>query len=192
MGGKRVFMTAVATLVPLGFCFLPGRLSAQGVSPRPLEVVPTVDLVRYAGVWYEIARLPNRFQKECLSDVTATYALLDDGQILVVNRCRTATGEMTEAEGKARRKGEDEPTSKLLVRFAPAILSFLPFVWADYWVIDLAEDYSYAVVGEPSREYLWILARSPVLAEKTYDAITGRLRQQGYDPALLIRTAHGR
>jgi hypothetical protein len=123
MGGKRVFMTAVATLVLLGICFLPGRLSAQGVSPRPLEVVPTIDLVRYAGVWYEIARLPNRFQKECLSDVTATYALLDDGQILVVNRCRTATGEMTEAEGKARRKAEDEPTSKLLVRFAPAILS---------------------------------------------------------------------
>jgi apolipoprotein D and lipocalin family protein len=99
---------------------------------------------------------------------------------------------MKEAEGKARRKGEDEPTSKLLVRFAPAILSFLPFVWADYWVIDLAEDYSYAVVGEPSREYLWILARAPVLPDGTYEAITRRLRQQGYDPALLIRTSHGR
>jgi apolipoprotein D and lipocalin family protein len=192
MERKRVLSTAVATLVPLGICFFPGVLFAQAVSPRPLEVVPTVDLVRYAGVWYEIARVPNRFQKACLSDVTATYALLDDGQILVVNRCRTAAGEVKEAEGKARRKGDDEPTSKLLVRFAPAILSFLPFVWADYWVIDLAEDYSYAVVGEPSREYLWILARSPVMAEETYEAIAGRLKQQGYDPALLVRTNHGR
>jgi apolipoprotein D and lipocalin family protein len=192
MEDRRIIMIAIVILVPLVITCLPGWLYAQEVSPRPLEPVPTVDLVRYAGTWFEIARLPNRFQKGCISDVTATYSLLDDGQILVINRCRTSTGEMKEAEGKARRKGEDEPTSKLLVRFAPAILSFLPFVWADYWVIDLAEDYSYAVVGEPSREYLWILARSPVLDEQTYEAIAGRLRQQGYDPTLLVRTSHGR
>jgi len=179
-------------LVPFVLSLLRGSLFAQEDSPRPVEPVPAVDLARYAGTWYEIARFPNRFQKDCTSDVTATYSLLDDGQILVVNRCRTATGEMKEAEGKARRKGEDEPTSKLLVRFAPAFLSFLPFVWADYWVIDLADDYSYAVVGEPSREYLWILARSPVLADETYEGITQRLRQHGYDPALLIRTSHSR
>ena len=191
MEGRR-FIVAAAALVPLLISVLPAGLFAQEVSPGPVRPVPAVDLVRYAGTWYEIARFPNRFQKECRSDVTATYSLLDDGQILVVNRCRTATGEMKEAEGKARRKGEDEPTSKLQVRFAPAILSFLPFVWADYWVIDLAEDYSYAVVGEPSREYLWILARSPVLPEGTYEAISRRLRQQGYDPALLVRTSNGR
>ncbi len=188
----RPLTIPIVVFVPFVISLLRGSLFAQEVSPRPVEPVPAVDLVRYAGTWYEIARFPNRFQKDCRSDVTATYSLLDDGQILVVNRCRTATGEMKEAEGKARRKGEDEPTSKLLVRFAPAILSFLPFVWADYWVIDLAEDYSYAVVGEPSREYLWILARSPVLADETYEGILQRLRQHGYDPALLIRTSHGR
>jgi len=189
---QRTMNIAVTAFFPLMIAFLPGGVSAQGSAPGPVKPVPAVDLVRYAGTWYEIARFPNRFQKECRSDVTATYSLLDDGQILVINRCRTATGERKEAEGKARRKGEDEPTSKLQVRFAPAILSFLPFVWADYWVIDLAEDYSYAVVGEPSREYLWILARSPVLADGTYEGITRRLRQQGYDPALLIRTSNSR
>ena len=188
--GKNIM--AFVAVVPLVISFLPGGVYAQEGASRPVEAVPTVDLVRYAGTWYEIARLPNRFQKECVSDVTATYSLLGDGQILVVNRCRTASGEIKEAEGKARRKGEDAPTSKLQVRFAPAILSFLPFVWADYWVIDLAEDYRYAVVGGPSREYLWILARSPELAGETYEGITRRLRQQGYDPALLVRTNHGR
>ena len=122
--GKNIM--AFVAVVPLVISFLPGGVYAQEGASRPVEAVPTVDLVRYAGTWYEIARLPNRFQKECVSDVTATYSLLGDGQILVVNRCRTASGEMKEAEGKARRKGEDAPTSKLQVRFAPAILSFLP------------------------------------------------------------------
>ena len=134
--------------------------------------------------------VPNWFQKKCAGDVTATYTLLEDGAIRVVNRCRKENGELTEVEGRARRAEEDGPTAKLEVRFAPAWLSFLPFVWGDYWIIDLAADYSYAVIGDPDREYLWILARTPTLPPATLDDIRGRVRDQGYDLAGLIRTKH--
>jgi apolipoprotein D and lipocalin family protein len=165
-------------------------ISAQEKTSRALEVVPSVDLSRYAGTWYEIARLPNRFQEQCAGDVTATYAIRADGEVTVVNRCRQANGAMSEAEGRARRAAGDGPNTKLEVRFAPAFLSFLPFVWGDYWVIDLAPDYSYAVIGEPNRRFLWVLARSPEMDEGLLSDILGRIRNQGYDIALLQRTRH--
>ena len=168
---------------------LPAAVSiAQDQSPPPLDVVPAVDLNRYAGVWYEIARLPNRFQKQCSGDVTATYTVLDDGRIKVVNRCRNEKGEIEEAEGEAKRSGDDAPAAKLKVRFAPAILSFLPFVWGDYWIIVLAPDYSYAVVGDPARKYLWILSRTSVLDESTYKNILDQVKAKGYDLTSLAKT----
>ena len=113
--------------------------------PAPVRTVPFVDLDRYAGDWFEIARFPNRFQRQCVGDVRASYARRADGRIDVVNRCRTDDGR-TEARGIAR--VVDERTfARLKVRFAPAWLSLLPFVWGDYWIIGLAEDYSWAVVG---------------------------------------------
>ena len=181
--------------VPLFLTFLIFRTqpSPQEGSPQssPLQVVPSVDLPRYCGTWYEIARIPNRFQKDCVGEVTATYTLLEDGTVRVVNRCRKGNGEMSEAEGKARRKSDAEPVSKLEVRFAPAFLSIFPFVWGNYWIIDLAPDYSYAVIGEPSREYLWILSRTPALRSDVYSAILERIRGQGYDPAALVITHQG-
>jgi apolipoprotein D and lipocalin family protein len=163
---------------------------SQNKSNQQLDVVPTVDLVRYAGTWYEIARLPNGFQKKCTGDVTANYILLDDGQIKVVNRCKCSDGSFTEAEGKVRIANKDGPNTKLEVRFAPAFLSFLPFVWGKYWIIDLAEDYSYAVIGEPNREYLWILGRSPKIDEQQLNEIIERIKTKGYDVSKLIRTKH--
>ncbi len=160
----------------------------QDKSNRPLEPVPAVDLNRYAGTWYEIARLSNKFQKQCIGDVTATYTLLDDGQIKVVNRCRKEDGTFTEAEGRARRASNEGPNTRLKVRFAPAFLSFLWFVWGDYWIIDLAPDYSYAIIGEPARKYLWILCRTPQMADTTYKHLLGRVKDQGYDPSALIKT----
>ena len=158
-------------------------------SPGDLTVVSAVDLQKYSGVWYEIARLPNRFQRECAGNVTATYTV-DGDELIVVNRCRTENGELMAAEGRARRAGDDLPTAKLKVRFAPAFLSFLPFVWGDYWIIDLAPDYSSAVIGEPDREYLWILARTKTLDDGTLQQILGRIRQQGYDLTDLLFTTH--
>ena len=162
--------------------------NAQEQSAQPLEVVPAVDLKKYAGVWYEIARLPNWFQKRCVGDVTATYTLLDNGRIKVVNRCRKESGEIDEAEGEAKLSGDDAPNTKLKVRFAPSILSFLPFVWGDYWIIALAPDYSYAVIGEPARKYLWVLSRTPVMNELTLNTLLDQIKAKGYDLTGLVRT----
>ena len=164
--------------------------TAQEESKQPLDVVPAVDFNHYAGTWFEIARLPNRFQNQCLGDVTATYTLLDDGDIKVVNRCRNENGLIEEAEGRAKRASNEAPNTKLKVRFAPSFLSFLPFVWGDYWIIDLATDYSYAVIGEPARKYLWILSRTPTMEDTMMQSILDRVKQKGYDLTGLIRTSH--
>jgi apolipoprotein D and lipocalin family protein len=184
---QTMMMTLSFVLIPL---LLPSLEGGENEEDRPLQVVPSVDLVRYSGTWYEIARLPNRFQTQCVGDVTATYTLLDDGAIKVVNACLNEDGEIESVEGRARRKSEDEPNSKLEVRFAPAFLSFLPFVWGNYWIIDLDTEYTYAVVGEPNRKYLWILARSPNMNKDLYDQILSRIKAQGYDTSRLIRTQH--
>jgi apolipoprotein D and lipocalin family protein len=120
--------------------------------------------------------------------VTATYTLLEDGSIKVVNRCQKENGAVTEAEGQAKRASENGLSAKLKVRFAPKLLSFLPFVWGDYWIIVLAPDYSYAVVGEPNRKYLWILSRTPSMDKAVIQDVLGQIKQKGYDLNGLIRT----
>jgi apolipoprotein D and lipocalin family protein len=161
-----------------------GIMQAQKDS---LEVVPDVDFSQYAGKWYEIARLPNSFQKHCVGNVTATYMVQPDGRIRVINECRTEDG-VDKAEGVARLADENGPQSKLKVRFAPSILSFLPWVWGDYWIVELAPDYSYALVGEPSRKYLWFLSRKPVIDEALYERLVEQAREKGFDVTRLIRT----
>jgi len=163
-------------------------LASKKSHSQELAVVDSVDLLKYAGRWYEIARLPNRFQDECSANVTATYVVLESGEIKVVNHCQKADGDSSEAEGIARRASFEEPNTKLKVRFAPSFLSFLPFVWGDYWIIDLAPDYSYAVIGEPNREYLWVLARVPTMEEKMLKEILARVEKHGYQLTDLIRT----
>jgi apolipoprotein D and lipocalin family protein len=161
---------------------------ASDGSSNELKVVPELELKKYAGLWYEIARLPNRFQKMCAGDVTATYGLLEDGRIQVINSCLESNGNVKTAEGVARLADADGPNSKLEVRFAPSFLSFLPFVWGDYWVIDLAPDYSYSVVGNPDRSYLWILSRTPRIEDSIYEQILEAVAKHGYDPTKLIKT----
>jgi apolipoprotein D and lipocalin family protein len=147
----------------------------------PLRTVAHVDLSRYLGTWYEIASFPQRFQRGCTA-TTATYTLRDDGNIDVLNRCRKDAIDGPEKSAHGRARVIDEVTNaKLEVSF------FRPF-WGDYWIVDLAADYSYAVVGHPGRDYLWILARTPTLAEATYQAIIARLHAQGYDTSRLVRT----
>jgi apolipoprotein D and lipocalin family protein len=132
------------------------------------------------GTWYEIAKYPNWFQKKCVSDTMAEYSLSPDGDVQIVNRCLAQGGEMSEAIGRARQvDGLSSP--KLEVSFAPTWLSFIPAVWGDYWVIDLDDDYRLAAVSEPDRKYLWILSRTPVIDQKSYDAILARLALKGFD-----------
>ena len=156
-----------------------GLAAAYGQDSRPLTTVAKVDLKRYAGLWYEIARIPNRFQNQCVWGVTAEYALRADGRIDVINRCYESTGKVEEARGLAR---VDDTTSnaRLKVSFF-SILGWRP-VWGDYWIIGLDEGYQYALVGAPGRSYGWILAREHTLSEGTLQKIFTRLRDQGYDP----------
>lgn len=156
---------------------------------KPLPVVAGVDLDRYSGKWFEIARYPNRFQRSCVGEVSATYTRLDE-KLRVENACRRSNGRMESAEGVARLAEKGGSTAKLKVRFAPSWLSWLPMVWGDYWVIGLAEDYSYSVVGTPDRKYLWILSRTPEMDENTYTDILEKVRGLDFDPEKLVRTKH--
>ncbi len=149
---------------------------------EPVRAVADLDFSRYAGTWHEIAHLPVSFQKKCLGDITATYALRDEGKVSVVNRCRTADGTI-EAEGVARPVAG--APGKLEVRFAPAWLSWLPMVWADYWVIALDPEYQWAVVGEPDRRYLWILSRAPTMSASQLETLKGRAEAMGYELSAL-------
>jgi len=164
---------------------------ADGKGKEPLRVVESVDLTRYAGRWYEVARLPNRFEEKCAGDVTAEYTLRDDGRLKVVNRCRKKDGRMTQAEGVARLADKRGANSRLKVRFAPSFLSVLPFVWGDYQIMELAPDYSHALVGDPDRKYLWILSRTPQIDEGTFRKLAESARSQGFDVSRLILTRHG-
>jgi apolipoprotein D and lipocalin family protein len=156
---------------------------------QEVQAVARVDLVRYSGTWFEIARLPNKFQAQCVANVSAVYVPRSDGQIEVINRCLKADGSTEAATGRGRIV-DALSNAKLKVRFAPAWLSWLPSVWGDYWVLDLASDYSYAAVGEPGHKYLWILARNHNLSEGQYQEIVQRLAKQGYDTAGLVKTRH--
>jgi lipocalin/ligand-binding SRPBCC domain-containing protein len=159
---------------------------AQGA--EPVRTVPFVDLDRYAGDWFESARFPNRFQRQCVAEVRASYMRRADGGIDVLNQCRTEDGQI-QASGIAR-VVDDRTFARLKVRFAPAWLSFLPIVWGDYWIIGLAEDYSWAVVGSPDRDYLWILARTPRLDDQSAAAARAIARANGFDVERLIPSAH--
>lgn len=166
-------------------CGLVFMFTGLVLAEAPPRVVTEIDLERYQGTWYEIARFPNRFQRVCAGDVTAKYSLEDDGKIEVVNQCRKQEGSLVTANGVAKRTAEP---AKLKVRFAPAFLAFLPFVWADYWIVDLAKDYSYAVVGSPDRKYLWILSRERVMDQSLYELIEGRLESEGFQVDQLVKT----
>lgn len=182
---KLLFAAAVTTLLASAFVLAQNKKTQD--KKQELKTVQSVDLKRYAGLWYEIARYPNRFQKQCVGNTTAEYVLEDDGDIKVINKCREKDGETETATGEAR--VVDETTNaKLEVRFAPKFLSFLPFVWGDYWIIDLGEDYQYSVVGSPDRDYLWILSRTPEMSDERYQSILQTVKEKGFDPNKLIKT----
>ncbi len=164
----------------LGACASPSPKVAP--ETRPVSAVARVDLERYAGRWYELAAYPMFFQRQCVGDTTADYAIRPDGRIDVMNRCRTATGQ-ARAQGVAWAQ-EGSGNARLKVSF------FWPFR-ADYWVIGLDEDYRWAVIGEPGRRYLWILSRTPQLPAAELERARRAAAAQGYDLAPLRTTTHG-
>ncbi len=165
-------------------------LATQDAVLGQVRSVPTVDLERYAGLWHEVARLPNRFQEKCRGETTALYELLPGGEFRVTNTCRGAEGQVIRAEGRARLADRQGPTSRLKVRFAPGFLSFLSMVWGDYWILDLTDDYSAALVGTPNREYLWVLSRSPQMDDAIYARLLATAAAQGFEVAKLVTAGH--
>jgi apolipoprotein D and lipocalin family protein len=177
--------TLLASVVLVG---MKAWAASSDANPRSdLATISSLDLPRYLGEWYEIAKFPNRFQRKCTGFTKATYTALPDGRVQVENRCRLADGSTDVAIGVARQVGAAN-SPRLKVRFAPALLSFIPMVWGDYWIIDLDKDYGLAAVSEPGREYLWILSRTPTVSKPAYDALVARLSGQGLDVRKLVRT----
>lgn len=153
------------------------------VKAQTLKTVPYVDINKYSRKWYEIASYPQRFQKGCHC-TTAEYTLSDKGYVIVENRCNkdSISGEEGYIKGKAFIT-KNSGNAKLKVQF------FWPFK-GKYWIIDLADDYSYAVVSHPNRKYLWILSRTAKIEESVYQGILGRLQEKGFDLDKLKTTIH--
>ena len=149
-------------------------MTTANAQSQPLQTVPNVDLKRYLGKWYEIASYPQYFQKGCHC-TTAEYTLSEKGYVIVENRCNkdSVNGKPSYIKGKAFVE-EGSGSAKLKVQF------FWPFK-AKYWIIDLADDYSYAVVSHPNRKYLWILSRTPKMSDTVYQKIISRLKEKGFD-----------
>jgi apolipoprotein D and lipocalin family protein len=177
---KRILQTAWALLA--AGC---ATSTTERLRLPPLETVAHVDLSRYAGTWFEIASFPQRFQRGC-TGTTATYTPRAGGEVEVVNRCRKDSLDGEEKSVRGRARVVDRTTNaKLEVSF------FRPF-WGDYWIVDLADDYSFAVVGHPGRDYLWILSRTATMPDATYEQILARLRTKGYETSRLARTLQSR
>jgi apolipoprotein D and lipocalin family protein len=143
-----------------------------------LQVVSKVDLKKYVGLWYEIAKIPNRFQKNCIKNTTAEYSFRDDGKIKVVNSCVQSDGSKKVAEGVAK-VVDNFNNAKLEVSFV-RILGIQLF-WGDYWIIGLGENYDFAIVGSPDRKYGWILSRTKKLPQEKLSKISDLLMINGYD-----------
>jgi apolipoprotein D and lipocalin family protein len=166
-----------ALLLPVALMLCADSLAAA--KPSELTTVPRVDLSRYVGRWFEYAKYPNRFERDCDRDIIAHYTRLESGEIDVVNSCTLSDGKPKVSKGKAK-VVDEHSHAKLKVTF------FWPF-YGDYWIIDLDPQYRWAVVGEPHRKYLWVLTRLPHLDAAQYAEITARLSAKGYDASKLVR-----
>ncbi|UCC84593.1 MAG: lipocalin family protein [Gemmatimonadota bacterium] len=174
---KSIGLLLTCSIVVTAACTNVAAQSREELGPP--RTVERVDLERYVGLWYEIARIPNGFQEQCVSGVTAEYELRDDGRIDVINRCITSSGRVDEAKGLARIE-DRESNARLKVSFF-SIVGWRP-IWGDYWIIGLGDDYEFALVGSPDRKYGWILSREPELDWYVLERIYTILGDQGYHP----------
>ncbi len=173
---KLILITVV---IISGICCLSVKAQSNDDENAEVKTVSHVDLKRYIGKWYEIAKIPNSFQKNCQYGTTANYELKDDGDIKVVNKCYKEDGELNEAEGLAK-VVDTTSNSKLEVSFVS--IFGIHLFWGDYWIIGLDENYQYAVVGTPNRKYGWILSRTPKLPDDKLNEAFKILKDNGYNP----------
>lgn len=178
---RPLILLGLASVVCLSAC---QSLPDPKTSP---QTAAELDLARYAGRWYEQARLPHPYQDQCSSNVIADYKLQPHARLSVTNSCLKANGQRDQARAEGRLGPEKNP-ARLQVRFAPAWLSWWPKVWADYWVLRVDPDYQYALVGTPDRRYLWVLSRTESAEPQRVQAMLETARQQGYDLSQLSYT----
>lgn len=183
--------------VILACCALAALPAQAQPAVPPLQALPTLEVAPYMGTWYQVAWIPNRFQKQCVSDTAAIYRDLGNGSVEVLNRCKLADGKNDSVlgvarppAGVARIDGGKLTPARLEVSFLPAWLRWTGIGWGAYWVVDLAPDGRYAIVSEASREYLWVLARQPALTPVDDAAIKAKLQVLGFDLARVQAHPH--
>jgi apolipoprotein D and lipocalin family protein len=183
---KKYFVTTVILTIIAGFA-LTVPAQKKTTANVELKTVPKVDLKKYSGKWFEIARYPNKFQKQCVGNTTATYTTKTNGKIEVVNQCLKKDGLIDDAKGEAR-IFDKTTNAKLEVRFAPKFLSFISAVWGDYWIIYLDDEYQNVAIGDPKREYFWILSRQSKMDDATYQSILQKAETLGFNPGKVVKT----
>lgn len=171
--------------VPLVFATVAGGCVSD--VPAPMTVVSDFEVERYLGEWHQVAAIPAWFQSDCIANTNANYALADDGLLKVVNSCETADGTISQAEARARFVGS-RSDGKLEVTFVEAIGYWVWPAAGDYWILGLDTNYAWSIVGEPSREFAWVLARSRALDTETLRNIRQILEREGYDSCALLLT----
>ncbi|HEY0426350.1 MAG TPA: lipocalin family protein [Pyrinomonadaceae bacterium] len=183
---KKFVLTAILPVLLLATTFVAAQKN-NSANLAEVKAVSTVDLKRYSGKWFEIARYSNKSQKNCIGNTTIAYTLKTDGNINVLSECLKKDGTMIDAKGEAKIVDKSS-NAKLEVRYAPGFLAFLSTSWNDYWIIDLDEKYQYAAVGDEDRDNLWILSRTPKLNDAAYQNILRRVEAMGFKPGKLIKT----
>jgi apolipoprotein D and lipocalin family protein len=179
---NRLAMVAVLAVLPL---FALANVALGRVDPP--KTVDRLDLNRYMGQWYEIAAMPIDSERRCVGGTTAEYSQLPDGTIRVLNQCRTGPHETVSAEGRAR-LADAKTNARLDVTFVNLGHWWWYFVGGEYWVLDVDENYQYALVGDPYHRYAWILSRTPKLSDDLLYRAVVELKKQGYNPCLLMTT----
>ena len=174
-----------STILAIGLYTL--FLTSANAEVSELKTASAVELKRYTGTWYEIARYPNESQKDCVGNVTATYFQQIDGDITVINKCLKKDGKFKTERGEAQANDESNE-AKLAVSFAPKLVSFLPYVWSEYWIIDVGENYKYSVVSDSNRENLQILSRTPEIDDAVYQNILQAIEEKGFNANKLVKT----
>ncbi|HWE49020.1 MAG TPA: lipocalin family protein [Bryobacteraceae bacterium] len=167
--------------IAISLCVISAFAGCLPAADPPLRTAAGMELPKYMGQWYEVARLANRFQKSCVSATLIKYSLRPDGKFDLYNECKDSKGKLVTSTAVGRKADPQGPDSRMKVTF------LRPFS-ADYWVIDLDQDYKWAMTGQPSRDYLWILSREPKIDESLYERLVEAAKSLGFDTSKLIRT----
>ncbi|KAF1025479.1 MAG: Outer membrane lipoprotein Blc [Acinetobacter bereziniae] len=173
-------------LIGLALCSVASVAKAANDSVNQIKTVDNIDITKYMGKWYEVAHLPNYFQRKCSANTAAEYSLNQDKTVKVLNSCQNKNGNLQSSQGLA--KSINDGNSKLKVSFMPKGLQWVPFTKGDYWILRIDPEYKVALVGGPSKKYLWILSRTPHIDETTYVSYLETAKNLGYDTHNLIKT----